>query len=342
MRRGIGFTLICVGLFLAVLGGAIRYWAHDRLVVVPVDLYGTVDLTGKATYLDMTTLEEKTGSVVARQTVRADVDASSDRVLVVDLSQVISTADGQFIRASVERAAIDRRTGSAVNCCAESVDEKPTRHEGYLFKLPFDAPRGDVMLWDGTSASANPGEFVGTETIAGHLVYRYVSEVPGRQIRTREDTGALVGEARAYDAPVWNSSVRTMWVEPVTGTPLAVQVQTRTTLRNSRGQDEATVFAATLRSDRAKPNPETLALVAESKRRIETVRRVPVWGLGGGGLLATFGIVLLLGRRRRSVPVSPGLPPVADPERVTAVPRPDVSSRPDASSRRLAETRNRG
>ncbi|SHM97519.1 porin PorA family protein [Cryptosporangium aurantiacum] len=325
MRRGIGFTLICLGLFLAVLGGTIRYWAYDRLVVVPIDLYNTLDLPGKATYLDMTTVKEKTANVVARQTIRADVDASSDRVLVADLSQVISTADGQFIRASVERAAIDRRTGAAVNCCDEMVDEKPARHDGYLFKLPFNTPKRDLMIWDSTTASANPARYAGTETIAGHVVQKYVTQVPGRQIRTQADSGLLVGESRTFDAPVWNESTKTLWVEPVTGTPLAVELQTTTTLRNSRGQDKVTVFAATLRTDRANPSPEMLALVDENKRKIELVGQAPPLALGAGATLAALGVALLLWRRpaprtARHAPVSPAVPagpPALPPGRPT-------------------------
>ncbi|GAA3386567.1 DUF3068 domain-containing protein [Cryptosporangium minutisporangium] len=313
MRRGIGFTLICLGLFLAVLGGAIRYWAHERLVVVPIDLYNTLDLPGRATYLDMTTVKEKTADVVARQTIRADVDASSDRVLVADLSQVISTTDGQFIRASVERAAIDRRTGVAVNCCGEMVEQKPARHDGYLFKLPFDTPQSDLVLWDSTTASANPARFEGTDVIAGHRVQKYVTNVPGQQIRTQPDSGLLVGESRTFDAPVWNTSTKTLWVEPVTGTPLAVELKTRTTLRNSRGQDKVTVFAATLRTDRANLAPETLALVEDSKRRIGLVRQAPPLALGAGATLAALGVGLLLLRRRptstaKHAPVSPAVP----------------------------------
>ncbi|TQS43198.1 DUF3068 domain-containing protein [Cryptosporangium phraense] len=315
MRRGIGFTLICLGLFLAVLGGAIRYWAYDRLVVVPIDLYSTLDLPGRATYLDLTAVREKTADVVLRQTVRADVSESTDRVLVVDLSQVISTADGQFIRASVEHAAIDRRSGAAVNCCDESVDETPAEHSGYLFKFPFGTPQRDLTLWDGTSSTANPARYAGTDTVAGHTVYRFVTHSPARQIRTQTDTGALVGEPRTFDAPVWNESTRTYWVEPVTGTPLALQVTTRTTLRNSRNQDRATVFAGTLRS--AHPDAQTLALVTDGKRRIELVQRWPLRAIGAGGVLAALGVALLLWRRprprhraaaRTPAPVSPAPP----------------------------------
>jgi len=340
MRRGIGFTLICFGLFLVVLGGAVRYWAYDRLVVVPVDLYSTLDLPGRATYLDMATTKERTVDVVARQTVRADVDASSDRVLVVDLSQVISTADGKFIRAAVERAAIDRRTGAAVNCCDESVDGKPVRHDGYLFKLPFSAPREDVLLWDGTSASSNPARYEGTETIAGHLVHRYVSAVPGQQIRTQPDSGPLVGEARTFDAPVWNQSTKTLWVEPVTGTPLAVEVRTRTTLRNSRGQDVVTVFAATLSTDRARPNPETLALVEAGKRRIELVRQVPPVGVGVGATLACLGVALLVRRRRTARHAAPVSPAVA-PQRRSPAPATEQGAAGSRPARLAAESRAR-
>jgi hypothetical protein len=318
MRRGIGFALICLGLFLAVLGGAIRYWAYDRLVVLPIDLYNTVDLTGRGTYLDLGTSTEKAANVITKQTIRADVGASSDGVLVVDISQVISTSDGKLIRANVERAALDRRTGAAVNCCGESVDGKPVKHHGYLFKLPFNTPRHDVLMWDSTAADVYPAVYQGVDTIAGHRVYKFVTTTPAHQIRTQADSGRLVGEARTRDVPVWNQSTKTVWIEPVTGTPLAIKLDTKTTLRNSRNQDKATVFAASMQTDKANPNPDTLALVDKSMRKIQLVEKVPPLQVGVGGLLASIGVGLLLLWRRpsgsaRHAPISPAIPTSAPP-----------------------------
>jgi hypothetical protein len=314
MRRGIGFALISIGLFVAVLGGAIRYWASDRLVVVPLNLYSTVDLTGRATYLDMSTLKEKSGDVVLKQTIRGDVGASDDRVLVTDLSQVISDADGKLIRAGVERAAIDRHTGAAVNCCGETVDGKPIKHEGYLFKLPFDTPQHDLLLWDGTAGEAYPAAYRGVDKIAGHRVYKFVLTVPAHQIQTQADSGTLVGEASGYDVPVWNQSTKTLWVEPVTGTPLAAQVRTETTLRDSHNRDEATVFSGTLRTKQTGLTP-----VDENIKRIRVVKNVPPLLAALGAVLASTGVGLLLWRRRRAAhraarraarraPVSPAIP----------------------------------
>ena len=41
--------------------------------------------------------------------------------------------------------------------------------------------------------------------------------MPSHKVRVLPEVGALVGEDPSWDVPVYNSTVRTYWVEPETG-----------------------------------------------------------------------------------------------------------------------------
>jgi hypothetical protein len=249
MRRRAGIALIAIGFFLIVLGGTVRYWAFERLVVMPINLYSTTTLSGEANYFDPATLKERTEPVVARQIIRADVKASTDRIVVLDSTTVIDTRKGELVQASVERAALDRRSGETVSCCGEQFNNAPATHQGYLYKFPFYTEKRSYPVWDEATLRSYPAQYEGQEKLAGKTVYKFVQKTPATHIRTEPGTGFLVGENSKFAAPVWTEGERTYLVEPVTGTPLAVVTHTRTTLRNSQNKDKAVIIDITLRLD---------------------------------------------------------------------------------------------
>ena len=140
MRRFLGPVLLGVGVFLLVLAGLLNFFVADRVIVTPIDQYAQTVSPGPGRYLDPATLQERSADLVAVRTLKADVAASDKDTAVWDVSVVLSTGDGTFVRATVDRVATDRRSAEAVNCCGEAVDSVPTRHTGVSLQVPVRHP----------------------------------------------------------------------------------------------------------------------------------------------------------------------------------------------------------
>jgi hypothetical protein len=194
MRRFVGPVLLGLGVFLVVMAAMLRFFVAGRVIVTPINQYAQTVAPGPGTYLDPSVLQERSGDLVARRTLKADVAASDAHTAVWDVSVVLSTGDGTFVRATVDRVATDRRSAEAVNCCGEAVDSAPTRHSGVSYKFPFGTQKKDYAFWDPNSKTALPARFVSEDTVRGLTTYKFIQQIPARQIQTQEVPGSLVGE----------------------------------------------------------------------------------------------------------------------------------------------------
>lgn len=299
MRRLWGPVLLGLGVFLLVTAGMLRFFVADQLLVTPIDQYAQTVAPGPGSYFDSGDLQQKTGDLVARRTLKADVQASDDDTAVWDVSVVLSTGDGTFVRASIDRVATDRKTAEAVNCCGEAVDSQPVRHSGVSYKFPFGVEKRDYQFWDVNSAKAYPAKYVTEEQVQGITTYKFIQTIPGFQLRTQDVPGSLVGESAAsFAAPVWYTNTRTVWVEPRTGVIVKGNEQNRTTLRNSAGEDKVTVIQFDLTFD--EPTQKQQADLA--KDGISQIRLVTVWlpllCLLLGVILVAAGAVIIRSRDR--------------------------------------------
>ena len=85
----------------------------------------------------------------------------------------------------------------------------------------------------------------------GLTTYKFIQLIPAMQIQTQEVPGSLVGEtAPSVQAPVFYTDTRTVWVEPKTGVIVKGSEQNLTTLRDSSGQDKATILQYDLTFDK--------------------------------------------------------------------------------------------
>jgi hypothetical protein len=309
MRRLWGSVLIGLGVFLVVAAGMLRFYAFDRLLITPVDEYAQTVAPGTGVYFDPGTLREVTSDVVARRTLKGDVAASNDKTGVWDVSLVIETGSGTFIRAVLDRVAFDRHTAQSVHCCGEAVDSAPVQHDGVTYKFPFNTTKGTYQFWDVNSSAGYPARFQSEEKVQGLNTYKFIQEIPGHQIRTQEVPGSLVGESTpTFQAPVYYQNVRTVWVEPTTGVVVKGTEQTKTTLRDSAGQDKVVVLEATFTFD--EPTQRTQADLARTNmNRIRLVKWIiPVVAVVVGLAFIALGALLL----RRSEPAAE--PPPAPAE----------------------------
>lgn len=287
MRRWLGPLLLGLGVFLLVTAGMLRFFVADKLIVTPIDQYAQTVAVGPGTYFDSGALRQQSADLVARRTLRADVPASNDDTAVWDVSVALQTGDGTFVRASVDRVAVDRKTAEAVNCCGEAVDSDPTRHSGVSYKFPFGVEKRDYQVWDVNSRQSFPAKFVSEEEVQGLTTYKFQQLIPSQELRRQQVPAALVGETgTTFDAPVYYSNSRTLWVEPRTGVIVKGSEQNNTTLRNSQGQDKVTVVQFDLTFDEATQRSQ--ADLAEDG--ISSIRLVTLWG----PLLAlVLGLILL-------------------------------------------------
>jgi hypothetical protein len=299
MRRFVGPVLLGVGVFLVVLAGLLKFFVADRVIVTPIDQYAQTTSPGPGSYLDPAALQVRSADLVAVRTLKGDVAASDKNTAVWDVSVVLSTGDGQLVRATVDRVATDRRTAEAVNCCGEAVNSVPARHSGLSYKFPFDTQKQDYQFWDSNAKKAVPARYVSEETVQGLTTYKFVSQVPATQIQTQEVPGSLVGEsAPSVQAPVYYDDTRTVWVEPKTGVIVKGSEQNLTTLRDSAGQDKTVVlkFDLTFNEDTQRSQAQ---LARDNIGKIDLVTTwLPLIGLLVGIVLVVAGLIIMVSADR--------------------------------------------
>jgi len=294
MRRFLGPVVLGLGVFLLVLAGMLRFYVADQLIKTPIDQYSQTVAPGPGEYLDPSTLQVRSADLVALRTLKADVPASDDDTAVWDVSVVLSTGDGTFVRATLDRVATDRRTAEAVNCCGEAVDSEPVRHSGISYKFPFDTEKRDYPFWEGNSRQAVPAKFVSEDEIQGLTTYKFIQQIPATELRIQEVPGSLVGESAAsVQAPVYYQSTRTAWVEPRTGVIVKGNDQSLFTLRNSAGEDKATVIRYDLTFDENTQRAQA-DLAKDNLAKIDLITRwLPLLGLLLGLILIAAGLILM-------------------------------------------------
>lgn len=299
MRRFLGPVLLGVGVFLVVLAGLLKFFVADRVIVTPIDQYAQTTSPGPGSFLDLATLQVRSGDLVAVRTLKGDVKASDKDTAVWDVSVVLSTVDGQFIRATVDRVATDRRTGEAVNCCGEAVDSEPTRHTGLSYKFPFDTQKQDYQFWDPNAKQAVTARYVSEETVQGLTTYKFISQLPATQIQTQEVPGSLVGEsAPSVQAPVYYADTRTVWVEPKTGVIVKGSEQNLTTLRDSAGQDKTVILQFDLTFNEQTQRSQA-QLARDNIGKIDLVTLwLPLIGLLVGIVLIIAGLIIMVSADR--------------------------------------------
>jgi uncharacterized membrane protein len=301
MKRVTGAVLLGLGLFLLVLAPLLWLYVAPNMAKVPLNQRSvTVSEADGATYLSITKEDgvqiKKDQDIRATRTVHGDVKNGSDDRVVFDVSVVIENRDDDsLIRANLDRLALDRRTSEAIKCCREGVDSEPVEHKGISYKFPFGTEKKTYAYFDIIAKNAFPMEFKGEEKVKGLDTYRFEQVIEGEEVDERDAPASLFGrtEPGNIKADLIYNNVRTVWVEPVSGSIVRGQEDQKQVLRADG--DEVVVFEALLAFN-DKTVTEQVDKAEEAKSGIRTITvLLPLALLVLGVLLVIVG--LLLARR---------------------------------------------
>jgi len=300
MRRVVGAVVLALGTFMVVAAVLLPTYVASNLVKTPLDQYTvSVATSDNATVFDVDTLTvQQNVPVQATRTVKADVRASTDDVVVFDEFLVVeNTKSNKQVTFSSDRVGLDRRTGEAVKGFDAAVDDEPTTHTGVEYKWPFGAKKKSYQFFDTTTKKPYTARYVSSEKIGGLEAYKYQMEIPATKIGELDVPGNLVGStAPDVKADRYYKNVRTVWVEPKTGVILKGSEEQSQTLRDTAGADRVTLFAATLTFDRQTID-EAVSLAKDSISKINLVSTVAPLVVGIlGVILIVVGLFLALRR----------------------------------------------
>ncbi|MDQ1647866.1 MAG: hypothetical protein QOJ50_4050 [Cryptosporangiaceae bacterium] len=226
MKRAAGAVLAAIGAFLLTAAVLVWVYARPQLVRAPLNQNTTtVAEADGATYLKVNPDTKKItiehgAKLRATRVVHGDVKASSNDTVVYDVFlRLENEADNSLVKAYTDRVADDRRTALAVNCCGEKADDNPVAHHGLSYKFPFHTEKRTYELFDVQAKRPFPMQYKETTTLDGVEVYRFEQRISDEVIDHQDAPGELVGQPSVptVNAELRYSNVRTVWVEPVTG-----------------------------------------------------------------------------------------------------------------------------
>jgi hypothetical protein len=314
MKRGLGIVLVGLGTFLLVLAALLKFYAVPALAkapLVPGESTGGISTTtaaGTAEQLfDPSALA--TGGdpnrtnvpLKSTRTTRGDVAASQQEQAKADdlaiYDSFSNTVDDKnvTISAGTMRVAFNRVTSVVSNCCDANVDGTKVDWQGINpLKFPFDVQQKSYDYFDDTIAKALPAEFTGTEDLDGLQVYNFKQTIPATQIGEQEVPGSLVGSTEpSVKAPRMYENIRTLQVDPVTGSIIAGVEAQKQWLAGADGSEKLVLIKATVGTDEATKQ----AAIDDAKANGSLLKlagtTIPVVGLILGLVLLGVGLWLV-------------------------------------------------
>ncbi|MCT9928904.1 DUF3068 domain-containing protein [Planotetraspora sp. A-T 1434] len=288
LLAGAAFVLTMAALF--------RFYVYPGTQVLPLEQTRVYRLVSpSATYLDSATFQLRTGVPVEDTvSIYGDPTAGDERTAVwVEFSSMQTRDDGTRLDYHERRTAFDRRTGLAVDCCGEYVDnDTGVRQTGLAFRLPYRAEPRTYEMFDPVLKREAPLRFERAETVEGLTTYRYTYAAGPVKVEDLPDQipGGSIGLPawRRVSVARYTEISRTLWVEPESGLTVKILERRRDTLRTPDGVERQTGFQADLVTSSA----DVAAQVAEAarfRRWILLVRDVvPAAFLVLGGLLVAL------------------------------------------------------
>ena len=206
---------------------------------------------------------------------------------------------------SIRRFAFDRRTAELVTCCGANVNGNSSiRQTGLVgFLWPFGTQRHTYQVFDPAMNKAAPARYMGTATIDGISVYRFVEKVTGVRIGTQTVPRSLVGMtgSSTVTLPESYTATNTYFVDPDTGAQLNEIQDEHLALTDASGAQRLLLLNASLSF-----TPQSLAKVVSldqsARRELALLATILPVTAGVLGLAALVGGILLARPRRDDQP----------------------------------------
>lgn len=300
MRRLSGLILTGLGAFFIVVALLLHFVVVGQALKFPLGVYKILTMTGSnVSYFSSASLTEVNGAAVrATQTVRGDVSAGTSGVAVWDeFTYVYDTTNHQPVQYVQSRIAFDRRTGALINCCAATIgtDSHVNFGGGLGLEFPMNAQKQTYQVFDTTLLKPVPAHYAGQATMDGLSTNKYVATVAPTQVGTKSVPGSLVGSKTAQvNLSEFYQTNTTFFVDPTTGTIIAVDENQHVGLRDSTGVEKLVVFNGSMTTSPATVQAQVNTAKSGDTETSAITTLAPLIAGILGVVLLVLGIVLTL------------------------------------------------
>jgi hypothetical protein len=319
MRKIVGLVLVGLGVALLGLAIALPSYVYPRIAKAPANPDQLIEAKGSGITVllaqdendggirvlenqDVTVTRNVTGEVRPDAT-RAEGDNAFYRLAFQ--TEVAQQRNG-LLSAYVEGGSFDGKTGLANNCCGDYLATTPTdpqgepiRHEGLMFKFPFETQKKNYPFWDVNVKKSATAKFDGTESIKGLETYRFVQPITDVVIAQVEVPGSLMQlpDVASVKADRVYSTVRTLWVEPRSGAIIKGSETVNQRLVYNGKQAPVIQGTITYTDKTVQSNVDEYASAASGLKFVKQIGPIGGWILGLILLLAGIALLLLSSRK---------------------------------------------
>jgi hypothetical protein len=329
--RVVSSLLVALGCFLLVIALALPTYVYDRLAKTPLDIEATTVATtapgAGGEVLDSSSITRPGPLSVARDVplilqryITVEEPSDSERVTFQSGATVRRgdrPGDAGLLTASVDCVTSDRHTGVPVEPAGTlqtTLDAPaiPLPRTGLQQRFPFGTQKQTYTVYDATSWTSFPADFVEEMTLDGLDIYHFRTVVENFDLSTttKSPINSVTLPASKWgigdgEEPItmkrYYSNVRDIYVEPLSGSLVSGQEAPYQYFARDPKVPEVSIFKASLSLDDA-GRAEQVARAKDSANKLTWLTsRGPVLASVVGGLSLVVGLVLaVVSARTRS------------------------------------------
>jgi len=309
MRRLTGLILAGLGAFLIGAAVLMRTYLPGQVVKYPLHEYLVTQLIGhNVSYFSATKVKPITGAtMVVTSTVKSDDSAGNSSTAVWNsFTYLYDTNNHLRFSISLRRMAFDRQTAELVQCCGASIDGNTHIRQAGLagFLWPMGTGKHSYQIFDPGMNRTATARYVGTTTISGIPVYKFVEKVTGVKAGTQKLPANLVGLPGNKDVtlPESYTATNTFFVDPVTGAQLNEIQQEHLALTDPSTCAERLLLLNATLTNTPRTTHTVVKIDQDARRKISLLTFVLPLAALIAGLVALVAGILLARPRRHDEP----------------------------------------